>query len=210
MDIGIVGGTFNPPHLGHLALAQTVLDAGLVDRAVLIPAAVPPHKAAPTESTADRLAMTMLLASEDERLSVDDIELERSGPSFTIDTVRQLISARPGDSFRLVIGSDMAKSFGLWRSYRELLELAPPLVAERPDDLFASPMDGPIPMGDFPRLGEEEARSIWSGRFPMEPVDISSTKVRDLVASNADDSVLLSYVTKPVLSYIRNHQLYCS
>ncbi len=208
MKIGIVGGTFNPPHLGHLALARTVLDLGLVDRAMLLPASVPPHKAAPTESTADRLAMTILLASEDERIDVDDIELARSGPSFTIDTVRQLTAARPNDSFRLVIGSDMAKSFGSWRSYQDLLRSAPPLSAERPDDVFANPPGGPAPLHDFPRLTAGEAEIIWRGRFPMKPIDISSTKIRDLVASGADDGVLLSCVTKPVLAYIRDHELY--
>ncbi len=208
MRTGILGGTFNPPHRGHLALAQTVLDLDLVDQVLLVPAAVPPHKAIPSETSEDRLAMTRLLAEEDTRISVDDIELRRTGPSFTIDTVQQLAAARPDDCFRLIIGSDMAKTFGSWRQFSALLRLAPPLVAERPNDVFASPADSPVPLHDFPRMTPEEAGQVWAGRFPMQPVDISSTKVRELFAAHASDATLLGLITPTVLHYIRTHALY--
>lgn len=204
MRIGILGGSFNPPHLGHLALARTVLDLNLADVVVLIPAAMPPHKIAPREAdAATRLAMTRLLAGEDARLEVDDLELRRSGPSFTIDTVRQLMAAHPQDSYRLIIGSDLAKSFGTWREFRELLRLAPPLVAERPDSVFAGDSETM-----FPGMNREERMIVEQGRFPMPPVDISSTRIRKLLADGAGEDELLRCLPRTVLAFIGENGLY--
>lgn len=204
MLVGILGGSFNPPHLGHLALARTPLDLGLVEMVVLVPAAMPPHKTAPPEADPEtRLVMTRLLAEEDPRLGVDDIELRRSGPSFTIDTVRQLLAANPGNRYRLIIGSDMAKSFATWREYGDLIKLAPSLVAERPDSVFAG-----SPATDYRNLNQEQVRVMQDGRFPMTPVDSSSTKVRALLADGADEATLLRHLTRPVLDYIVAHGLY--
>ena len=202
MRIGLFGGSFNPPHLGHLALARTVLDLNLADRVCLVPAATPPHKRISGGVDAEsRLAMARLMASEDKRLNADDIELERAGPSYTIDTLRQLIAQHPDATYRLIIGSDLAKTFATWREYREILRLAPPLVAERPDDMFRGE-------GDFAGMPPEDAAVLKNGRFTMDPVDISSTKVRGLVAEGADDAVLLHYITAPVLAFIRERHLY--
>lgn len=204
MQIGILGGSFNPPHRGHLALALTVLERELADAVMFIPAAAPPHKRAPREADpATRLAMTRLLAGDDPRLSVSDIELRRSGPSFTFDTIRELSAENPQDCFRLIIGSDMAKSFATWRAYDSLLRLAPPLVAERPDSVFSGK-----PEDMFPGLDAEEAAIMQRGRFVMTPVDVSSTKVRTLFADDADDAALLECLTPSVLTFIREHGLY--
>lgn len=204
MTTGILGGSFNPPHRGHLALARTVVDLGLVENVLLVPTAVPPHKATPSEASAEtRLAMTRLLAGEDDRLAVDDLELRRSGPSYTIDTVRQLSAAHPGRRYRLIIGSDMAKIFSVWREYAALLELAPPLVARRPD---AGPA---VPEGEmFPGLTPEQAAVLAGGLFPMRPMDVSSTRVRRLLAEGAGDAMLEPYLTGPVLAFIRERGLY--
>lgn len=202
MLIGILGGSFNPPHRGHLALARTVLDLGLTDRVVLIPAAIPPHKATPKQADArTRLAMARLLASEDDRIAVDDLELRRVGPSYTIDTLRELMEANPDDRYRLIIGSDLAKTFHTWREYRKILVIAPPLVAERPDDAFGSPED-------FAGMPTEDKRAILAGRFPMRPVDISSTKVRALLAEGAEEEALLPFLTRPVIDFIVERGLY--
>ncbi len=200
--VGILGGSFNPPHVGHLALARTVLDLHLVDRVCLIPAAIPPHKATPRQADAPtRLAMAKLLAAEDSRLTVDDLELHRQGASYTIDTLRELLHKHPHHRYRLIIGSDLAKTFATWRDYREILRLAPPLVAERPD----TPFHGD---DDFANLNSEEAALIRAGRFDMRPVDVSSTKVRALLEAGAADNALLPYLTPRVLAFIREHRLY--
>lgn len=200
--VGILGGSFNPPHVGHLALARTVLDSGLTDRVCLIPAAIPPHKAAPWQAdAATRLAMTRLLAEADPRLLVDDIELGRAGVSFTIDTVSRLMELHPETSYRLIIGSDLAKTFASWRCYRDLLRLAPPLVAERPDSPFADDEE-------YSGMSAGEADVMRRGRFAMRPMDVSSTRVREMLAAGAPDEALLAYLTGPVLRFIREHNLY--
>ncbi len=202
MRIGILGGSFNPPHRGHLALAETVLALGLADRVRLVPAASPPHKRIAGEVAAGlRLAMTELLAREDGRLSVDGLELEREGPSYTVDTLREFRERRPEAEYRLIIGSDMAKSFGSWREYREVLRLAPPLVAERPDDRFRG-------SGDYGGMPAADAAVLEAGRFAMEPVAVSSTLVRERIAAGAGDAEILRYVTEPVLAFIRERRLY--
>lgn len=201
---GILGGSFNPPHRGHLALARTVLDLGLADSVVLVPAAIPPHKALPSQADADtRLRMAMLLASEDDRIGVDDLELRRDGPSYTVDTLRMLRERNPDVAYRLIIGSDLAKTFASWREYHEVLRLAPPLVAERPDDIFGG-------AEDFAGLSTEDKGILVDGRFEMRPVDISSTKVRAFLSEGADDELLLHYITRPVLDFIRERGLYVS
>ncbi len=205
MRVGILGGSFNPPHRGHLALARTVLDAGLVDRALLIPAATPPHKILSGGADAlSRLAMTRLLAEEDGRIDVDDIELGRGGLSYTVDTLRELVRAHPGTAYRLIIGSDLAKTFATWREYGAILRLAPPLVAERPDDPFRGDAE------EYAGLSPEDARTLADGRFFMQPVDVSSTKVRRLLAEGAGDAALSPYLTAPVLAYVRERGLYTS
>lgn len=200
MRVGILGGSFNPPHRGHLALARAPLELGLVDRVRLIPAAVPPHKALPDETPELRLAMTKLLAEEDARLDVDDIELRRTGPSFTADTLRGLRGRHPGHEFRLIIGSDMAKTFSTWRAYREILFAAPPLIAERPDYLLTG--------DEYRNLLPDEAEIMARGRFPMPHIDVNSTLVRRLLADGAGDGELLPLLTRPVLDFIRRNALY--
>ena len=204
MLIGILGGSFNPPHRGHLSLARAVLDRGLVDGVILAPAAVPPHKETPREAdAATRLRMTELLAEEDSRLAADGLELERPGPSFSIDTVRELAAAHPDNSYRLVIGSDMARTFSAWREFRELLNLAPPLVAERPGASLSGPAEKL-----YPGLAPDEAARLASGRFPMAPMDVSSTLARRLLAAGAGEHELLSILTRPVYDFIRARGLY--
>lgn len=202
---GILGGSFNPPHYGHLGLAEAALASGRVERIVFIPAAVPPHKAAPSQADpATRLAMTNLLAAGDPRLSVDGIELERSGPSYSVDTLRALQTRHPGVSYRLIIGSDMAKIFAQWREYRILLRDAPPLVAERPDAKFAGEKTEEM----FPGLTGEEAAILAEGRFAMRPTPINSTLIRNRIAAGAGKEELLGYMPRAILDFIRRRRLY--
>lgn len=205
MATGILGGSFNPPHYGHLGLAEAALASGLVERILFIPAAVPPHKAAPAQADpATRLAMTELLAAGDPRLAVDGIELERSGPSYTADTLRALRERSPGTNYRLVIGSDMAKMFSSWRDYRALLRDAPPLVAERPD----AKLEGGNAREMFPGLPPEEAAVLMAGRFAMPPTPINSTLIRRRIAEGAGERELLGYMPAAILDFIRRRRLY--
>jgi nicotinate-nucleotide adenylyltransferase len=131
--VGLLGGSFNPPHAGHLEVARAVRAALGLDEVWLVPAARPPHKPdhpemAPAE---DRLAMSRL-AAEGDGLGVCDVELARSGPSYTIDTVRELKAAHPGTRFAWLIGADSVDELPTWRRAGELLREVDVVVVTRP------------------------------------------------------------------------------
>lgn len=208
MHVGILGGSFNPPHFGHLALARAALATGEVASILFIPAATPPHKVISSGTSPDmRYQMTLLLAKEDVRMAVDPLELERTGPSYTIDTLRELTDQNLHNIYRLIIGSDMALMFSQWKDYREILRLAPPLVAERPDALLKRTQSATEMFQDMDR---EDAEILFSGLFPMEPVPINSTLVRDRIQAGADEEELLRYLPASVLAYIKKYGLYGS
>lgn len=206
MHVGILGGSFNPPHFGHLALARAALATGEVASILFIPAATPPHKVIPNGTSPEmRYEMTLLLAKEDDRMTVDPLELERTGPSYTIDTLRELTSQNPCNVYRLIIGSDMALMFSKWKDYREILRLAPPLIAERPDALLKRTKSATEMFQD---MDSEDAKILFSSLFLMEPVPINSTLVRDRIQAGAPDEELLCYLPATVLAYIKKQGLY--
>ena len=125
-NIGIYGGTFNPPHKGHmLAAAQCRAALGL-ERVLVIPAAVPPHKALfdGSPDAATRLRMTELAVQGLDGFEVSDVELRREGPSYTVDTLRELSAQHPGETLSLMMGTDMFLSFADWREPEQIAQLA--------------------------------------------------------------------------------------
>lgn len=183
MRIGVYGGSFDPPHRAHSAAVLWALETGEVDCVVMAPSARHPfgkEAAAPFE---DRLAMCRLAARPfgPERVEVTDIEARRDGPSYTVDTLRQLAAERPGASLRLVVGSDVAAELDGWRAAEEVRRLAPLL--------------------EVPRSGG--ADGLWLGALP----DLSSSMVRARIAAGEPVDRL---VAGPVLDYIRERRLYSS
>lgn len=172
----------------------------------LLPAHTPPHKERPHLTPgAIRLEMTRLLADAHPQLAVCDLELSRPGPSFTIDTLRQLQTLHPADAFRLIIGADMALSFAGWREAETILRLAPPLVALRPDFPLPDGFGLTAPQG----LSEEGRRILHAGLFSHEPFAASSSGIR--VALHAGDLAIADELLTPeVYDYIRDHDLYQS
>ena len=132
MRVGILGGTFNPPHLGHLVCAQEAyLQLGL-DRVMLIPARIPPHKPVEDEPGPEhRLELCRLAVDGDERFSVSDLETFRPGPSFTVDTLQELHATEPDNELFLIVGGDVAAGLPLWNEPERVLELARLAVAKR-------------------------------------------------------------------------------
>ena len=131
--MGILGGTFNPPHLAHMVCASEARAQLSLARVVLVPTGVPPHK--PMEQEPGRIHRLQMcrLAAEGHRdwLEVSSIEVDRDGPSYTVDTLRQIHASQPGDELTFIVGGDMAWSLPSWHEPEAILELASVAVAER-------------------------------------------------------------------------------
>jgi nicotinate-nucleotide adenylyltransferase len=132
MRVGILGGSFNPPHVGHLLMAQEAHAQLGLDRVVLMPVASPPHKRLDDDPGPEaRLELCRLAVAKDERLAVSRLEVDRGGPSYTADTLREIHATSPGDELTFIVGGDMAASLPSWREPEAVLELATLAVAER-------------------------------------------------------------------------------
>jgi nicotinate-nucleotide adenylyltransferase len=175
--IGILGGTFNPPHIGHLIMAQEAYVRLGLDRVVLVPVHVPPHK--PLAGDDDpgpetRLALCRLATAGDDRFEVSDIEARRPGPSFTVDTLRELHERDPEHDLTFIVGGDMAESLPRWREPEAVLALARLAVAERAElrrEQIARRLAG---------LAGAVDRVTF---FDMPRIDVSSSAVRARVAA---------------------------
>lgn len=134
---GILGGTFDPPHIGHLIMAEEAkLKRGL-DEIWWLPNAIPPHKAAPSESTLnDRLTMVRAVTETDPSYRLCDIEIRRSGRSYTVDTIKELIETYPDYQFEFIMGGDSLSGFHNWHEAEELSRLLPFTVLLRPGYTF--------------------------------------------------------------------------
>jgi nicotinate-nucleotide adenylyltransferase len=130
--IGVFGGTFDPPHLGHLALAEWAREALPLDRVLFVPAGAPPHKRGARTPVAHRLAMTRLAIRDSAAFAVSTLETRRRGPSYTVDTLRALAAAHPGAHLTLLVGADMFATLGSWREIGAIARLARIAVAARP------------------------------------------------------------------------------
>jgi nicotinate-nucleotide adenylyltransferase len=165
--VGVLGGTFDPFHMGHLIAAQDVVEALDLDHLILVPAADPPHKEA-EELTPGALRIRMIRAGveEDRRFSVSDIELRREGVSFTVDTLRGLRELYPESSLFLIVGADQWRTFGSWRDPWEISRLATLVVMTR---------EGEGAAGDagFGEVGPPVCTEV-----PVLRIDISSTDIR--------------------------------
>ncbi len=197
MRIGILGGTFNPPHLAHLICAQEAhLQLGL-DRVMLIPARIPPHKPVEEEPGPEhRLQLCRLAIRGDEhRFQVSDVEIARDGPSYTVDTLDELHSRAPEHELFLIVGGDIAAGLPAWREPERVLSLATLAVAER-RGTSRETVEGALAT----LRGGERAQF-----FRMPQVAISSTMLRDRVRAGEP---IRYYVPDPVIGYIDHHHLY--
>jgi nicotinate-nucleotide adenylyltransferase len=174
LKLGILGGTFNPPHIGHLVCAQEAHAQLDLDRVVLMPAGEPPHKQVVADPGAEaRYALCERAVADDERLDVSRLEIERAGRSFTVDTLRALHDLSPQDDITFIVGGDMARSLPSWREPEAVLSLATVAVVERGDDDRDA-----IATAIAPLTGAERVRF-----FAMPRIDVSSSLVRERVAS---------------------------
>ena len=204
-SLGILGGTFNPPHLGHLAVASHALAELALDHVWLMPANSPPHKrAGQGPSAAQRLSMCRLLVAGVAGVSACALEIERGGPSYTVDTLRAIHASDPEAELTFIVGADTAATIASWREPAELLGLCRLAVAARTGsdrrevlDTVAAVLDGD---GAGQRAAAERVRFL-----EMDNVEVSSSLVRDRLARGEPIGGL---VRPSVAAYIDGHALY--
>lgn len=187
---------FNPPHVGHLALAHAAASDLDLERVLLTPTLVSPHKPAEEDPGAEhRLRMCRLAVQDDRRVGVCALELERPGPSYTVDTLRSIHEGDPDVEVTLIVGADMARTLGSWREPREILRLARLAVAERDDVTRREVLDALVPLDGAGRTAFLE----------MPLVDVSSSMIRLRVTAGEPVEAL---VGSDVARYIAQHELY--
>ncbi|MEC7921901.1 MAG: nicotinate-nucleotide adenylyltransferase [Planctomycetota bacterium] len=203
MKIGIFGGTFNPVHLGHLAVCEAVHSGHELDSVLLLPSGSPPHKQGHSQLAAahHRLEMVRIAAEGIEFLEPCAVEIERSGPSYMVDTLEILQERHQGDELFLVVGGDTVGELPTWYCWQRLFALARVVSVNRPG------FDPGFEAESFPGISEEALQQCRADRIEMEEVDISSTRVRELAAAGGDFS---SWVPPAVVDYIAAHSLFSS
>ena len=196
--IGIYGGTFNPPHIGHLRGAAQAITALSLDRLILIPDRIAPHKQIPSGSPTpeQRLEMLRIAASHYEKMEVSDLELRREGPSYSYITVEQMHELYPDAKLYLLMGTDMFTSFLTWRNPERILSKAALAVMSRGE------------RGEAEAI-EAQKRTIEAMGYEAEVIEnhvtaISSTQLRRLLAFRCAGE----FLPEGVLDYIREHRFY--
>jgi nicotinate-nucleotide adenylyltransferase len=199
---GLLGGSFDPVHEGHLSAAESAARSLSLERVILVPASLPPHKPEGTRAAgADRLAMLELAVRDRPLLAVSDVELRRPGPSYTVETVRELgRELGSGVGLCLLVGTDAVRDLPTWREPEEILRRAEPVVLERPGE-------PPVDWGSLSReLAPEIVERLERAVLPLgRPLDVSSTEIRRRLGSGETVDGLLP---RAVIDYIRRRRLY--
>ena len=195
--VGLLGGTFNPPHLGHLVCAQEALVQLGLERVLLVPAGEPPHKAVEAEPGVEhRVAMCEAAVADDARLGVSRADVDRAGPAYTVELLRTLHAATPDDELTFIVGGDMAHSLPSWRDPDGVLALARLAVAER-EGVRREDITG--------RLAGLNGAPERVAFFDMPRMDISSSLLRRRAAVGRP---LRYLVPDRVAAYIEREGLY--
>ena len=196
--IGVFGGAFDPPHNAHLALAKTALVELELDALHVIPTGQAWHKPRTLSAPEHRLNMARLAFGDMPRVLVDDREIKRAGPTFTIDTLQALQAENPGAQLYLMMGADQFSAFRQWHQWQKILQIAIICIAARPR------FDGSE--GQFDSLKQPEMRLLT---LQMPEMPVSATQIRQLIAGGLGENAgLANLLPSAVASYIAQHQLY--
>ncbi len=199
MRIGIFGGTFDPPHIGHKKYADELKARLFLDKLIVIPTATPPHKHKESTTTSeDRENMVKILFADDSGVEVSDMEIARGGKSYTFETVTLLRQQYPDDELIFLMGSDMLLSFHLWKNPDVILDKVRICAVTRSDGVGEEVLDDYV-REHFP---EKEDRFIVC---EFDPIEMSSTEIRNKVKSGEPVEGLVS---SQVLEYIKEKELY--
>lgn len=187
MKIGILGGTFNPIHVGHLILAEQVTEILKLDTIIFVPTSLPPHKDnGDIANPRDRYAMIKRAISGNRKFNVSDVEIKRGGRSYTVETLKALHASHPRDELYFITGSDLLKYLEAWKDIADVFSLAKFVVASRPG----------YPLENLPK----EIISI-----PIKAVDICAYDLRQRIREGRS---IKYYVPDAVIAYIAKKGLY--
>jgi nicotinate-nucleotide adenylyltransferase len=190
MRLGVLGGTFDPPHVGHLLAASDAFEALSLDKLLFVPAKVPPYKARTVQaSPAQRLEMLELTIGGDIRFEASRLELDRDGLSFTVDTLGALSKETPDVSLFMLIGEDLATQIAGWRDAARIAELATIVVLVRATAAMTSSLESTLPMM----------------RLSTRRIELSSTEIRERAR---DGRSIHGFVTDAVSAFIDANGLY--
>jgi nicotinate-nucleotide adenylyltransferase len=192
--VGFFGGAFDPPHRAHQLLAETACKELNLDELRVIPTGQAWHKERSLTTAAHRLAMARLAFAEFASVQVDPREMARTGPSYTIDTLRELVATQPDAAFFLIVGADQAQALTGWHCWQQILEIATICVAFRASAASANTVF------DIEKLFPSQVHRLQMPEFPL-----SSTEIRAQIFAGRSVDTLLS---KPVARYIADHHLY--
>lgn len=199
MKVGVLGGSFNPVHFGHLAVARAARDAHRLERVLFVPAGTPPHKRADLADAKHRLEMVRLAIEGVSGFEVSDVEIARPGPSYTVDTLEELHRREPDAELFFIMGADSVSEFRSWRAPERILSLARIVVVNRPG------ARGDFNPEDYPDVSREIFERIERDRVSMEDCPIEARLVREAIRSGRSIDGL---VPRRVAEYIRRHGLY--
>ncbi len=184
LNVGIFGGAFDPPHIGHLIIAEHARQVLKLDKILWIPLNIPSHKFPTHVSAAHRLKMVELAIQDNPYFGSSDIEIKRGGVSYMIDTIVELKRLSPSTNFYLIIGEDEARNFPKWKDYKKILQLAQIIVAKRP-------------------ITEQDSKTVVGPHSLF--TNISSTNIRELLKQGKSIKYL---VPESINEYIRKMELY--
>ena len=190
MRLGIFGGSFDPPHVGHLLVAIDAFEALSLDTLIFVPAAVQPLKAGMAAAAAHhRLAMVRLLVGADPRFAVDPVEIDRAGLSYTVDTLETFAQRFPSAERFFLVGEDAMAAFAAWKAPQQIMRLAQVVILRRPGAAGADSSKAP------------DGTIALSTRL----VDVSSTEIRERVR---DGKSIRGFVPESVAAFIETERLY--
>jgi nicotinate-nucleotide adenylyltransferase len=191
--VGLFGGAFDPPHSAHVAIARAALEQLKLDELRIVPTGQAWHKSRPLSPAAHRLAMVRLAFADLPGVVIDEREMQRSGASYTVDTLDALLAEQPGSELYLVMGGDQWAAFTSWRQWQDIARKARLCVAQRPDQVLNQPQ---------PELAVQ-----WLN-LPAMP--ISATALREQVAGGTDPLNEPARLPPAVARYISDYHLYAA
>ncbi len=202
MRLGIFGGSFDPPHIGHLLVAVDAFESMSLDKLFFVPAAVQPLKVGMASAAAhQRLAMVRLLVGADQRFAVDSVEIDRAGLSYTVDTLETFAQRFPNAERFFLIGEDAMTAFEAWRDPEQILKLAKLAILQRKGAAGSE--------GGHRKLGAaaESGTNVPAGTIalPTRLVDVSSTEIRERIRKGKS---IRGFVPESVAAFIETERLY--